>query len=261
MSRHDELQQALQVVLQGSTAVQYAATARSIAPSTQLASDFTTRAILGPLRLLADLVCPGAPLPAKKLPTPRVRRKPTARRVSRAVTTKAGLPKPVDLCGLDRRLPWRAVDNLVLNDGMDPQLEASNCRALLLEIIRRAAFDWVLYRGSSKLASKMLADSAYQWLFVEEPESTTWPIRQRNGKELTGFVTICGLLDVDPDRVRSTVRAMTERDIMGAGRPAERRKGKAGEEAMHGDDLKVFDVNVDELPLYDCMFAPEPLGG
>jgi hypothetical protein len=166
----------------------------------------------------------------------------------------------VDLGGLDKRLS-KLLDNRMSRGRPDPQLEASNCRALLLEVIRRAAYDWVLYRGSSKLPNRLLAESAYQWLFVEEPGSVSWCNRGKHGKELTAFAAICSQLDMDPDSVRSTVRALTERDIMGAGRPAERRRGKAGDEVAHGEDLRVFDVDVDSLPVFDCMFAPEPLGG
>lgn len=249
---HVELQQALLAVSTGSAALRYAARAQGYAPLLELPEDFASNAVLAPLRQL-QLLLGGQPVAGRKEPSAR------AKRALRAVA-KAGLPKPVDLRGLDRRLP-RVADNRMSRGRPDPQLEASNCRALLLEVIRRAAYDWVLYRGSSKLPNRLLAESAYQWLFVEEPGSVSWVNRGKHGKELTAFMAICSQLDIDPDRMRATVRTMTERDIMGAGRPAERRRVKAGDEVANGDDLRVFDVDVDSLPVFDCMFAPEPLGG
>lgn len=246
------LQRAVEAVAMGSAALRYAAVAAVAAGHTELSEGLATRVLLGPLLQLEKLVDEGIS-PIKK-PVARVPRKVVARAKKPAAR---GLPKPVDLGGLDHRLA-RLSDNRARTP--DSQLESSNCRALLLEIIRRAAFDWVLYRGSSKLPNRLLAESAYQWLFVEEPESAAWRLRESSGKGLTSFIAICGQLDIDPERVRATVRLMTQRDIMGAGRPAERRKGK-GDEAMHGDDLSVFDVDVDSLPVFDCMFSPEPLRG
>lgn len=247
---HTELQRALRGVSIGAAALRHAAHAQGIAPLLDLPEGFTGHAVLAPLRQLRALL-------GVQEAQPRTGRGGArGRHAARPGTPRLAIPRPVDLGGLDKRLP-RILDNR----GADPQLEASNCRALLLEVVRRAAYDWVLYRGSSKLPNRLLAESAYQWLFVEEPGSTLWTNRSKHGKELTAFVAICNQLDIDPDRVRATVRTMTERDIMGAGRPAERRKGKAGDEAAHGDDLHVFDVDVAALPVFDCMFAPEPIGG
>lgn len=244
-----ELQQVLAAVSYGSTALQHVARAQGFESRVKVPPLFFTQAVLSPLRQLQALM--GAPVPSRRKPAIR------ARRPSRSGLAKSGIPKPVDLGGLDQRLP-KVQDNRNVRGRPDPTLEASNCRALLLEVIRRAAYDWVLYRGSSKLPKRLLAESAYQWLFVEEPSVATYAIRSKHGKELTAFVVICGQLDIDPERVRGTIRAMTERDIMGAGRPAERRKSKTGEDIVHGDDLRVFDVDVDSLPVFDCMFAPEP---
>lgn len=250
-----QLRRALQVVSQGASAMRHAARAQRASSKAGLSPDFMRRALTAPLSMLAGLVCD------EPLPQVRVQRAPVRRaRMKRAVPLPSkgrGLPKPVDLGGLDTRLRMGLVDNRP--DRPDPQLEASNCRALLLEVIRRAAFDWVLYRTSSKLLNRQIAESAYVWLFSETQSSPMWSLRKRNGKELMGFLTICSTLDLDPEQLRNTIRRMTERDIMGAGRPAERRKYKNGEEAVHGEDLPVFDVDVDALPLHDCMFAPEPL--
>ena len=183
-----------------------------------------------------------APKRAKRLIIRRARAKA-------ALHKPNGLPLPPDLKGFNLRAGLSVVEH-------SHALESSACRALLLEIIRRAAFDWVLYRSSSKLCNRQLAENAHHWLFVEDSESITWTLRKKNGKELTGFITICELLEIDPERVRSKVRTMTERDIMCAGRPAERRRNKINsEDAMHSDDLPVFDVDVDNLPVHDPLYS------
>lgn len=100
------------------------------------------------------------------------------------------------------------------------QQEVVGCKALLLEIIRRASYDWVLYRQSSRLPQKKLAEEAYHWIFVEESGEE----RTKNGKHLTGFVAICDLLDLDPDSVRARIRLLTVANVMSVGRPAEYRR-------------------------------------
>jgi hypothetical protein len=258
MGYDEQLRQALQAVSNGASAMRHVALARK----SMLAPDFLSRALAVPLTLLADLVLHEAELPAlpqvERVVHTHVRR-PRVKRAPQPRIVREGLPRPVDLKGLAKRLSTGLVDNRL--DYPDPQLEASNCRALLLEVVRRAAFDWVLYRTSSKLVNRQLADSAYNWLFVETPNSPMGSLRERNEKELTSFLAVCAVLDLDPERVRDTARAMTERDIMGAGRPAERRKARGGEEGTNCEDLNVFDVDVDSLPIFDCMFAPEPIGG
>lgn len=106
---------------------------------------------------------------------------------------------------------------------LDLDRESSACRALLLEVLRRAAYDWVLYRQSSKLDMRGYAMSAYNWLFEEEPGTEEYVARVRAGKELTAFVSICELLDMDPDNVRNHVRKLTSKDVVSVGRPAEQR--------------------------------------
>jgi hypothetical protein len=140
---------------------------------------------------------------------------------------------------------------------IDRVAEAGNCRALMLEVIRRASFDWVLYRSSSKLQAKLLAESAYHWLFVEDDNSPSYALRIRNGKTMMSFLAICEAMDIEPSRVRARARMLTEKDIMGAGRPPERRKVKVSDEAMSSDEHSVFDVDMDALPTYDPMFVSE----
>lgn len=140
---------------------------------------------------------------------------------------------------------------------LDRAAEAGNCRALLLEVIRRASFDWVLYRNSSKLQAKLLAESAYHWLFTESESSPSYALRVKNGKQMMSFLAICETMDIEPSKVRARVRILTEKDIMGAGRPPERRKVKASDEAMSSDEHSVFDVDMETLPTYDPMYSSD----
>lgn len=263
MNDNHQLLLALQVISNGAAAMRYAAQASGAFPDVWISPKFVRDAVITPLLELADLF--GQPpalarpavttklplqLPAKaRMPAPRRKTAAKKRAAVAPVDKTTGFPLPPDLKGFDLRV------NLY---GVEPSqaLESSACRALLLEIIRRASYDWVLYRTSSKLPNRQLAEGAYAWLFSEEPDSPTGALRRKNGKELTGFVAICDLLEIDAEKVRDKVRTMTVRDIMGAGRPAERRKHKGNsDDAMHADDLRVFDVDVDALPVHDPLYS------
>lgn len=99
--------------------------------------------------------------------------------------------------------------------------QASGARSLLLEIIRRAAFDWVLYRTSRRLDQKFLAEDAYTWIFLEDENHPNWKIRKAEGKLLTSFLNICEQLDVDAERLRKYIRHLTPNRVMSSGRPPE----------------------------------------
>lgn len=99
--------------------------------------------------------------------------------------------------------------------------QASGARALLLEIFRRAAYDWVLYRASSRLDQKRLAEDAHHWLFVEEDEGPVVRARRDSGKVLTSFAMICESLDLDQERLRRHVKSLTPGKVMSSGRPPE----------------------------------------
>lgn len=99
--------------------------------------------------------------------------------------------------------------------------QASGSRSLLLEIVRRAAFDWVLYRASSRIDQRMLAEDAYTWLFLEEPGHPNWKLRAAEDKQLTSFLSICEQLDVDVERMRRYIRTLTPNRVMSSGRPPE----------------------------------------
>jgi hypothetical protein len=255
------LLQVMREVSDGVEAMRYATMASQVLDSTWAIPRFLA-AMTGPLHALDGMLGetpPKARARATRLP-PRLVMKGRGRRLSKralsALEAPNKLPVPPDVTHLGF-LAGTATDKRA-----KASLEASACRALLLEIVRRAAFDWVLYRSSSKLINKQLAESAFHWLFVEEPDSATWSMRCKNGKSITGFVSICELLDLDPDKVRDRIRLLTKKEIMNAGRPAERRKHKnVSEDALHSEDLRVFDVDVDCLPVHDPLYSNHAMEG
>jgi hypothetical protein len=256
------LLQVLREVSNGAEVMRYAAMASEVLDSTWVIPRFF-EAVTASLHALDGLLGESPPKAraraSRKLPARLVAKARGGRASKRALAPLVApnkLPAPPDLTGLDF-LAGTWVDKRV-----KASLEASACRALLLEVVRRAAFDWVLYRSSSKLINKQLAEGAYHWLFIEEPDSATWAVRRKNGKEITGFCAICDLLDLDPDKVRERIRLLTKKEIMNAGRPAERRKHKnISEDALHTDDLRVFDVDVDCLPVHDPLYSSHAMEG
>jgi hypothetical protein len=158
---------------------------------------------------------------------------------------KSGIRRLADI----PNIPREELDELALSeevwdpDPQEPELDAGNCRALLLEIIRRASYDWVLYRDSSKLPQRELAHDAYQWLFVEDQGTPTWRDRLAEDRTFTGFVTICEMLDLDPTQTRATLRKLTIKDVLSVGRPAEHRRMVVDEGAM--DDFMPIHAEVD----------------
>jgi len=110
---------------------------------------------------------------------------------------------------------------------LDPALieqEIVGCKTLLLEVVRRAAYDWVLYRTSRRLQHLRLAEDAHTWLFEEKPGHPNWVERARVGKHITSFISICSELDLDAETVRKYVRKLTVKNVMSVGRPAEYRR-------------------------------------
>lgn len=249
-----QVQSALQEVSRGTGALSCAVRASLSLPNIGFDA-FAYRAVTAPLARLAFVLdAVNLDLPSAKPTAQRVRRQPPKRRRITTQRAQNKIPPPPDLGAFAHKLHASA---LAARTEVNPVSEASACRAVLLEIVRRAAYDWVLYRNSSKLQKRQLADSAYQWLFIEERDSSTWRQRVGNGKELTAFIAICEVLELDPRMVRTTVRGMTVAGIMSAGRPAERRKAKPGDEQSNVDDLNVFDVDVDNLPSYDNLLSSD----
>ncbi len=140
----------------------------------------------------------------------------------------------------------------------DPQ-EASRCRALLLEIVRRAAHDWILYRTSTRLPMKQIAEEAFTWLFEEEPGHPWWSMRQKSGCMLTSLLNICEQLELDPEYVRERIRKLTVQQIMLAGRPAERRSAQRDDAVCSEFTvLKPVDINsLDEQDVYETSYEAQ----
>jgi hypothetical protein len=136
------------------------------------------------------------------------------------------------------------------------QREVSKCKALLLEVLRRAAHDWILYRQHHKMGFRELAEDAYVWLFEEEEGHAYWRLRRtcmltnsegklvKAPKILTSFLDICEALDLDPETVRKRVRKMDVKTIMAAGRPAECRRHKPPKESVELEECGVL-INID----------------
>lgn len=116
------------------------------------------------------------------------------------------------------------------------------CKALFLEIIRRAAYDYVLYRGSRSFENRMLADDAYLWLFVEDEQHARARTRREEGTEDCAFLSVCALLDLDPEKVRARVRAMTPRDVLMVGRLPLHRRVPRDEDADEPNVTSISDV-------------------
>lgn len=150
----------------------------------------------------------------------------------RRVDSKIPTLQPV-LLPKEKRAPLAEVLEALVDDEprpTDPALieqEIVGCKTLLLEVIRRAAYDWVLYRTSRRMLHKRLAEDAYTWLFEEQPGHTNWVERDRVGKHITSFMAICNELDLDVDTVRRYVRRLTVKNVMSVGRPAEYRRRDA----------------------------------
>jgi hypothetical protein len=135
--------------------------------------------------------------------------------------------------------------------------EINGCKMLLLEIIRRTAYDWVLYRTSRRMVQKVLAEEAYRWLFLEVPGSPEWDERKRECKDMTSFEAICESLDLDPDTVREHIRKLTPNNVMSVGRPAEYRRRDVFTAQEGGEDVYAVPDNMlpyseasDDEPVY-----------
>lgn len=142
----------------------------------------------------------------------------------------------------------------------EEHIGASRCRALLLEVVRRAAHDWILYRLHDRLQLRQIAEEAYIWLFEEGPGHSWNRTRKLAGSTITSFLTICDLLDLDPEFVRRRIRDMTAKEIMTAGRPAEHRRRRHADdgpcvEYETGIDLDALEGPSDCSSSYEAHFS------
>jgi hypothetical protein len=109
-------------------------------------------------------------------------------------------------------------------DSARTRITSSRCKALLLEVVMRAIRDWILYRSHTEITKATHARDAYEWLFLEDEDHPSFRERTRMGYTLTSFVVICEINDLEPDELRRHIRTLKVSDIMGTGRPAERRR-------------------------------------
>lgn len=139
--------------------------------------------------------------------------------------------------------------------GYDP--DAMRCKALLVEILKRAAYDWVLYRLSSKLEHKELAEEAFTWLFEEDENHPDFKSRSsavietatgdklEGARVITSFVAICDCLGLEPAAVRERVRHLDPVVVRAGGRPVESYGSESTSAEEHGVTL---DLNMDAMP-------------
>lgn len=72
---------------------------------------------------------------------------------------------------------------------------------MLASVLRRAAYDIALYRASPKLRMQRLGEGAYRWMFDDTAE------------HFTSFLSICTLLDQDPQVIRRKTLTLTRKDV------------------------------------------------
>lgn len=116
-------------------------------------------------------------------------------------------------------------------------------KSLLTEIVRRASYDWVLYREDERPSQRALAAEAESWLFLEKPGHPVWEDRKNRGELGMSFLGICEALGLDPDKIRDGIRALTPHKIRTLGRiPTNRsRKGEGRVDAFADDVSMVTD--------------------
>lgn len=195
----------------------------------------------------AEEAVPRPPPPPLPVPPPRALAKVIPIRRASTLPPSAWDPEPrpkrIERIKLPGPPKWRD-EELV-------QQEINGCKTLLLEVIRRAAYDWALYRGSRRMSQKLLAEQAFNWLFVEEEGTPEWEERMREGKHITAFINICESLDLDPDKVRGHIRRLTPKNVMSVGRPAEYRRRDVFAAHQEDADCHALPGNIADYDLPD----------
>jgi hypothetical protein len=74
-------------------------------------------------------------------------------------------------------------------------------KLLLGAILRRAAYDIALYRGSQRLKARRLWRKAYEWMMSDDES------------HFTSFVSICTILGWDPMLIRSMTDELRREDV------------------------------------------------
>jgi hypothetical protein len=110
----------------------------------------------------------------------------------------------------------------------------------LVEIIRRASHDWVLYREDDRSALRGLAMDAHAWLFQEGPGHVTWEERRDKGELGMSFLGICESLGLDPHAIRAGIRSLTPHRIRTLGRiPINRSRRGSIQDSLFGEDVSL----------------------
>jgi|WetSurSiteA1Bulk_404760.scaffolds.fasta_scaffold31030_2 hypothetical protein len=74
-------------------------------------------------------------------------------------------------------------------------------KLLLAAVIRRAAYDIALYKGSPRLDHKRTWLGAYKWMFEDKDHY------------FTSFLNICNILNQDPSHIRSKTLRLRREDV------------------------------------------------
>ena len=85
---------------------------------------------------------------------------------------------------------------------MDQTFDCSGEKLLLASIIRRAAYDIALYKNSRRLKLRRRYVEAYKWMFGYAEEG-----------DFTSFLSICTVLDLDPEDLRRKTLRLKRSDI------------------------------------------------
>lgn len=107
----------------------------------------------------------------------------------------------------------------------NPNEDVVGCRALLLELIRRTTYDWVLCRDKTGPDAE-IGREAFTWLFEEGPGHPWWELRAAEKRTLTSLLGICEVLDIRAEDARAWSRTVTVDMIIAAGRPPTMRHGR-----------------------------------
>lgn len=116
----------------------------------------------------------------------------------------------------------------------DDNQDNSKCRALLLDIVRRAIHDFVLYRDHKSLDKREIADHARIYLFEEGPGHEWWKIRQGTPLECLSLIAICETLDYSVEKIRTMALRTTPQQVLSSGRPPERRRRQQEDDVLDG---------------------------
>lgn len=107
---------------------------------------------------------------------------------------------------------------VVLGDVLDMNDDAQGCKRFLLEVLRRAIYDWACFKGRRGKAGEVWRE-ANTWLFIEGPGHPWWEQRAREGLEHLSFLSICERLDKDPALMREAAAGFDMETVINTGRP------------------------------------------